>query len=74
MRVREVVGDRIAVIAKLDMDDGLPGSIWIDEALRTAQLLDDDATLDAIELTQGSSVYKPMYLFRGDVPVGSSPG
>jgi 2,4-dienoyl-CoA reductase-like NADH-dependent reductase (Old Yellow Enzyme family) len=67
--VREVVGNQIAVIAKLDMDDGLPGSIWIDEALRTAQLLDADATLDAIELTQGSSVYKPMYLFRGDVPV-----
>ncbi|MET0703454.1 MAG: NADH:flavin oxidoreductase, partial [Mycobacterium sp.] len=30
---------------------------------------DADATLDAIELTQGSSVFKPMYLFRGDVPV-----
>ena len=68
-RVREVVGDRIAVIAKLDMDDGLPGSIWIDEALRSTQLLDADATLDALELTQGSSVFKPMYLFRGDVPV-----
>ncbi|KDF02413.1 NADH:flavin oxidoreductase [Mycolicibacterium aromaticivorans JS19b1 = JCM 16368] len=67
--VREVAGDQIAVIAKLDMDDGLPGSIWIDEALRTAQLLDSDATLDALELTQGSSVFKPMYLFRGDVPV-----
>ncbi len=50
--VREVAGDQIAVIAKLDMDDGLPGSIWIDEALRTAQLLDSDATLDALELTQ----------------------
>ncbi len=68
-RVRDVVGDRIAVIAKLDMDDGLPGSIWIDEALRSAQLLDADATLNALELTQGSSVFKPMYLFRGDVPV-----
>ncbi|MCG7592516.1 NADH:flavin oxidoreductase [Mycobacterium sp. PSTR-4-N] len=67
--VRAVVGDQIAVIAKLDMDDGVPGSIWIDEALRTAQLLDADATLDALELTQGSSVYKPMYLFRGDTPV-----
>jgi 2,4-dienoyl-CoA reductase-like NADH-dependent reductase (Old Yellow Enzyme family) len=67
--VREVARDQIAVIAKLDMDDGLPGSIWIDEALRTAQLLDADAHLDAIELTQGSSVFKPMYLFRGDVPV-----
>lgn len=68
-RVREVAGGQIAVIAKLDMDDGLPGSIWIDEALRTAQLLDTDGTLDALELTQGSSVFKPMYLFRGDVPV-----
>ena len=68
-RVRATVGDQIAVIAKLDMDDGLPGSIWIDEALRTAALLDADGALDALELTQGSSVYKPMYLFRGDVPV-----
>jgi 2,4-dienoyl-CoA reductase-like NADH-dependent reductase (Old Yellow Enzyme family) len=67
-RVRDVTAGKIAVIAKLDMDDGLPGSIWIDEALRTAQLLDVDGTLDALELTQGSSVFKPMYLFRGDVP------
>ncbi len=68
-RVRDEVGERIAVTAKLDMDDGVPGSIWVDEALRTATLLDADQTLDAIELTQGSSVFKPMYLFRGDVPV-----
>ncbi|MEY8015966.1 NADH:flavin oxidoreductase [Mycobacterium servetii] len=68
-RVRDEIGERIAVTAKLDMDDGVPGSIWVDEALRTAALLDADATLDAIELTQGSSVFKPMYLFRGDVPV-----
>lgn len=68
-RVRDTVGNQIAVIAKLDMDDGLPGSIWIDEALRTAQLLDHDRCLDALELTQGSSVFKPMYLFRGDTPV-----
>jgi len=68
-RVREVVGESIAVIAKLSMDDGIRGSIWLDESLRTAQLLDHDGNLDALELTQGSSVYKPMYLFRGDVPV-----
>lgn len=68
-RVRDVVGDRIAVIAKIDMDDGVPGSIWVAEALRTVQLLDADDTLDAIELTQGSSVFKPMFLFRGDIPV-----
>lgn len=68
-RVRDTVGHQIAVIAKINMDDGIRGSIWIAEALRTAQLLDADGNLDAIELTQGSSVAKPMYLFRGDVPV-----
>jgi 2,4-dienoyl-CoA reductase-like NADH-dependent reductase (Old Yellow Enzyme family) len=68
-RVREVAGDRIAVIAKISMDDGIRGGIWLAESLRTAQLLDHDRNLDAIELTQGSSVLKPMYLFRGDVPV-----
>src|SRR5208283_3578139 len=68
-RVRDVVGDKIGITAKLNMDDGIRGGIWLNESLRTAQLLDADGNLDAIELTQGSSVYKPMYLFRGDVPV-----
>ena len=68
-RVREVVGSRIAVTAKLNMVDGIRGGIWLGESIRTAQLLDQDGNLDAIELTEGSSVTKPMYLFRGDVPV-----
>lgn len=68
-RVRELVGEKIAVIAKISMSDGLPGSIWLTESLRTVQLLDQDANLDAILLTQGSSVLRQMYLFRGDVPV-----
>lgn len=68
-RVREVVGNTIAVTAKLNMVDGIRGGIWLAESLRTAQLLDADRNLDAIELTEGSSVYKPLYLFRGDVPV-----
>ena len=68
-RVRGEVGDKIAVIAKISMDDGLPGSIWLNDSIRTAQLLDEDRNLDAIELTQGSSIIRQMYLFRGDVPV-----
>lgn len=68
-RVREVVGNRIAVTAKMNMVDGIRGGIWLGESIRTAQLLDQDGNLDAIELTEGSSVTKPMYLFRGDVPV-----
>lgn len=68
-RVREVVGNRVAVTAKISMDDGLRGSIWLSESLRTTQLLDHDQNLDAIKLTQGSSLIKQMYLFRGDVPI-----
>lgn len=59
----------IAVTAKLNMSDGVRGGIDIDEALQTARWLQDDGGLDAIELTAGSSLVNPMYLFRGDSPI-----
>ena len=59
----------IAVTAKMNMADGVRGGINIDEALQTAKWLQDDGGLDAIELTAGSSLMNPMYLFRGDAPL-----
>ncbi|WP_051919412.1 NADH:flavin oxidoreductase [Prescottella defluvii] len=67
--VRDRVGDRIAVTTKLNMDDGVPGGFWIDEAVRLAQLIDEEGLVDAMELTVGSSAMNPMYLFRGAAPV-----
>ncbi|MFI1462382.1 NADH:flavin oxidoreductase [Nocardia carnea] len=67
--VRAAAGDRIAVIAKLNMDDGVPGGFWLDEAIQVAQWLEEDGSLDAIELTIGSSLLNPMYLFKGDAPL-----
>ena len=70
--VRRAVDDRtgrIAVTAKLNMADGVRGGISIEESLQTAKWLQDDGCLDAIELTAGSSLVNPMYLFRGDAPV-----
>ena len=67
--VRRVVNGQIAVTAKLNMSDGVRGGISTDEALRTATWLQDDGGLDALELTAGSSLLNPMYLFRGDAPV-----
>ncbi|MGW5647717.1 NADH:flavin oxidoreductase [Saccharopolyspora sp. NPDC003752] len=67
--VRDAVGDRIAILAKLNMDDGVPGGFWLDEALQVAAWLEADGTVDALELTAGSSLLNPMYLFKGDVPV-----
>ena len=67
--VREAVGDRLAVLAKLNMADGVRGGLWLDESVEVARLLEADGGLDAIELTAGSSLQNPMYLFRGEAPV-----
>lgn len=69
LAVRRAVDQQIAVTAKLNMSDGVRGGISIDEALRTAKWLQDDGGLDALELTAGSSLVNPMYLFRGDAPI-----
>lgn len=67
--VRDAVGDRIAIIAKMNMDDGVPGGFWLDEAIPVAQWLEADGSLDALEMTAGSSLLNPMYLFKGDAPL-----
>ena len=72
MAVRRAVekeGTPIAVTAKLNMADGVRGGISVEESLQTAKWLEEDGGLDAIELTAGSSLVNPMYLFRGDAPV-----
>lgn len=66
--VRDAAGDSVAVIAKMNMEDGVPGGIWLDQSIPAAQLIESDGTLDAIEFTVGSSLANPMYLFRGEVP------
>lgn len=60
---------RIAVTAKLNMTDGVRAGIPLEESLQTAKWLEEDGGLDAIELTAGSSLVNPLYLFHGDAPV-----
>lgn len=67
--VREAVGDRVAVLAKLNMADGVRGGLWLDESVEVGRMLERDGALDALELTAGSSLQNPMYLFRGEAPV-----
>jgi len=67
--VREAVGGDVAVTAKLNMADGVRGGLWLDESVEIATLLEGDGALDALELTGGSSLANPMYLFRGESPV-----
>jgi 2,4-dienoyl-CoA reductase-like NADH-dependent reductase (Old Yellow Enzyme family) len=67
--VRDAVGRDVAVTAKLNMTDGYRGGLDVDESLQVARWLQDDGALDALELTGGSSLVNPMYLFRGDAPL-----
>lgn len=66
--VREAVGDRLAVIAKLNMEDGVAGGLTIPESVQVAAWLEADDALDALELTAGSSLLNPMLLFHGAAP------
>jgi 2,4-dienoyl-CoA reductase-like NADH-dependent reductase (Old Yellow Enzyme family) len=67
--VRDAVGPATAVTAKLNMADGVEGGLWLDESVEVASLFEADGVLDALELTGGSSLANPMYLFRGDAPL-----
>jgi len=67
--VRESVGDAVAVTAKVNMTDGVRSGFKIEESLDFAAMLESDRALDALQLTSGSSLTNPMFLFRGDVPL-----
>ena len=67
--VREALGPGTALLAKLNMADGVNGGLWVEESVRVAKMLEQDGHLDALELTGGSSLQNPMYLFRGEAPI-----
>jgi 2,4-dienoyl-CoA reductase-like NADH-dependent reductase (Old Yellow Enzyme family) len=66
--VRDAVGDRCAVTAKVSVSDGFRGGVTTDEGVDFAAMLEADGCLDALQLSGGSSLMNPMYLFRGDTP------
>lgn len=67
--VRKAVGDKIAIIAKFNMTDGVPKGLWLNESLPIAKMIEADGHIDAMELTGGSSLLNGMYFFRGEVPL-----
>ncbi|MDI6910636.1 NADH:flavin oxidoreductase [Nocardioides sp.] len=67
--VRDEIGSDAAITAKVSVGDGFRGGVTTDEGIGYAQLLEADGTLDALQLSGGSSLMNPMYLFRGEAPV-----
>ena len=48
--------------------DGFRGGVTTDESLDFTSMLEADGCLDALQLSGGSSLMNPMYLFRGETP------
>ena len=66
--VREEVGDQAAVTAKVSVSDGFRGGVTTEASLDFTAMLEADGHLDALQLSGGSSLMNPMYLFRGETP------
>lgn len=66
--VREAAPAHMAVTAKISLDDGVPGGFGAPESVEFAKMLEADGHLDAIEMTGGSSLGNPIFLFKGDAP------
>ncbi|CAB4595368.1 unannotated protein [freshwater metagenome] len=66
--VRDAAPANVAVTAKISLNDGVPGGFKPPESTAFAKMLQDDGHLDALEMTGGSSLANPIYLFKGDAP------
>jgi 2,4-dienoyl-CoA reductase-like NADH-dependent reductase (Old Yellow Enzyme family) len=67
--VKDAATGRAAVWPKLNMDDGFEGGLTLEEGVQVARWLEEDASVDAIQLTGGHTSRTPFYLMRGEVPL-----
>lgn len=66
--VRRRVGARVAVLAKVNLRDGFPGGLELDEAVEVARRLEAEG-VDALVLSGGFVSRTPLYMLRGEVPL-----
>ena len=66
--VRAAVGDDMPLIAKLNLDDGLPGGVHVNNSIEACNML-GAGVINAVELSGGFVSRSPMYLFRGESPL-----
>ena len=62
---RKAVGDDFPIIGKISLTDGVKGGIHYDDAVEIAKML-DQAGIDGIVTSGGTSSMNPMIMFRGD--------
>jgi 2,4-dienoyl-CoA reductase-like NADH-dependent reductase (Old Yellow Enzyme family) len=63
--MRKEVGPSFPILGKISMTDGVKGGVDYDEGILVAKAL-DQAGIDGIIPSAGTSSYNSMYMFRGD--------
>jgi 2,4-dienoyl-CoA reductase-like NADH-dependent reductase (Old Yellow Enzyme family) len=67
-QVMKAAGNNIAVVVKMNMNDGFSGGMQIDECLQVARLLEQEGA-HALVLSGGFVSKAPMYVMRGSMPI-----
>ncbi|MGI9278567.1 MAG: NADH:flavin oxidoreductase [Endozoicomonas sp.] len=62
--VKNAVGDDLAVIGKMGLTDAVKGGLQLEEAVEVAGML-DQAGIDGLITSGGTSSYNVMHMFRG---------
>lgn len=65
--VRKAAGNRMAVLVKMNLRDGVPGGMDIDESIELARRLERDGA-DALVPSGGFVSKTPFYMMRGTIP------
>lgn len=66
--IRDAVGPERAVFAKMNLDDGVPGGLHVDEAVLVARALEREG-ISALVLSGGLVSHSALYLMRGGRPL-----
>jgi 2,4-dienoyl-CoA reductase-like NADH-dependent reductase (Old Yellow Enzyme family) len=67
-RVRKAAGNRMALVVKMNLRDGFPGGLDLDDARRVARLLEEEGA-DGLVLSGGFVSRCPWYVMRGEIPM-----
>jgi len=66
--VRQALGEKRALLAKFNLEDGFRGGLTVDESLQVARAL-ERAGVDALVPSGGFVSKTPFFMMRGEVPV-----
>ena len=68
LRAARAAGPGLALLAKVNLRDGFPGGLEIDESIEVARRLESEGA-DALALSAGFVSRTPLYMLRGEVPL-----